>query len=121
MALSATVVHMVTEADTAPALKSGDVPVLATPRIVALCEQATCEAFLSSLKDGQTTVGTEVQLKHLAAVRPGSEVRAEATVERVEGRRVTFTVSVNDDHGLVAAGKITRVIVDRDQFLTKAR
>ena len=113
--------HVVTDDDTAVALKSGDVPVLATPRIVALCEQATCEAYRPSLADGQTTVGTEVQLKHLAAVRAGGEVKAEATVERVEGRRITFTVSVTDEHGLVAAGKITRVVVDREQFLNKAR
>jgi predicted thioesterase len=121
MALSATVVHVVTDGDTAVALGSGDVPVLATPRVIALCEQATCEAYRPTLKEGQTTVGSEVQLKHLAAVRPGREVRAEATVERVEGRRVIFTVSVTDDNGLVAAGKITRVVVDREQFLTKAR
>ena len=121
MPQSATVVHVVTDDDTAVALGSGDVPVLATPRVIALCERATCQAYAPSLKDGQTTVGTEVQLKHLAAVRPGNEVRAEATVERVEGRRVTFTVSVSDDNGLVAAGKITRVVVDREHFLTKAR
>ena len=121
MPQTATVVHVVTDADTAVELGSGDVPVLGTPRVIALCEQATCEAYRPSLEEGQTTVGTEVQLKHLAAVGPGGEVRAEATVERVEGRRVIFTVSVTDDHGLVAAGKITRVLVDREQFLTKAR
>src|SRR5947209_19090669 len=117
MGQSAVVTHKVTDDDTAIALCSGDVPVLATPRIVALCEQATCEAFADHLEEGQTTVGTEVQLKHLAAVAVNTEVRAEASVERIEGRRIIFAVTVSDDHGLVAAGKITRVVVDRDQFM----
>ncbi len=118
---SATVVHVVTDDDTAVALGSGDVPVLGTPRVIALCEAATCAAARATLEPGQTTVGTEVQLKHVAAVAVGTEVRAEATVERVEGRRVIFTVSVTDANGLVAAGKVTRVVVDRGQFLAKAR
>jgi predicted thioesterase len=118
---SAVVTLKVSEDDTAIELGSGDVPVLGTPRVVALCEQATCEAYASSLTPGQTSVGTEVQLKHLAPIAVGGEVRAEATVERVEGRRVIFAVTVSDDSGLVAAGKITRVVVDRDEFLTKAR
>ena len=111
----------VTEDDTAIALGSGSVPVLATPRIVALVEQASCAAYEADLKPGQTTVGTEVQLKHVAAVAVGREVRAEATLDRVEGRRLIFNVTVSDDNGLVAAGKITRVVVDEKSFLTKAR
>jgi predicted thioesterase len=88
---------------------------------VALCEEATCKAIEVDLEPGQTTVGTEVQLKHVAAVAVGTEVRAEATLERVDGRRLLFTVSVSDNSGLVAAGKITRVIVDEATFLAKAR
>ncbi|HZN15140.1 MAG TPA: hotdog domain-containing protein [Acidimicrobiales bacterium] len=118
---SAVVTHVVTDDDTAIALRSGTVAVLATPRVVALCEDATCQAIEGDLEPGQTTVGTEVQLKHVAAVAVGSEVRAEATLERVEGRRLLFTVSVTDASGLVAAGKITRVIVDEKTFLDKAR
>lgn len=117
----AVVTLRVTDADTAIALESGNVPVLATPRIVALVEQATCAAFEADLKPGQTTVGTEVQLKHVAAVAVGSEVRAEATLDRVEGRRLIFNVTVSDDSGLIAAGKITRVVVDEKSFVAKAR
>ena len=60
-----------------------------------------------------------VQLDHLAPTAIGTEVTAEATLEKVEGRRLTFTVSVRDARGLVAAGKVTRVVVDRAAFLAK--
>ena len=62
-----------------------------------------------------------VQLDHLAPTAVGHKVRAEATLERVEGRRLTFSVSVRDERGLVAAGKVTRVIVSVERFLDKAR
>jgi predicted thioesterase len=110
----------VTDQDTAIALKSGQVPVLATPRVVALAEEATCEAVSAALDEGQTTVGMRVQLDHLAPSGVGASVTAEATLEKIEGRRLVFTVSVNDDQGLIAAGKITRVVVDTERFLKKA-
>ena len=109
------------DSDTATALHSGDVAVLATPRLVSLCEEATREAIVGQLQPGHTTVGTRVELSHLAPVAVGSTVRATATLERSEGKRLLFNVAVNDDSGLVAAGKITRVMVDRDRFLEKAR
>lgn len=112
---------MVTDADTAVAMRSGDVPVLATPRLIALCEEATVAAVVDHLAVGQTTVGMRVQVDHLAPTSVGSEVAAEATLERIEGRRLTFTVSVSDHCGLVAAGKVTRVLVETDRFLDKAR
>ena len=111
----------VLERDTAVALRSGDVPVLATPRILALCEEVCCLAVEATLEPGTTTVGMRAQLDHVAPVKVGSTVRAEATLEKVEGRRLVFTVSVADKAGLVAAGKITRVVVSRDDFLDKAR
>lgn len=111
----------VLDRDTAVALRSGDVPVLATPRILALCEEVCCLAVEATLEPGTTTVGMRAQLDHVAPVKVGSTVRAEATLEKVEGRRLVFTVSVADRAGLVAAGKITRVVVSRDDFLDKAR
>jgi predicted thioesterase len=117
----AVVTHVVTDDDTAIALGSGTVAVLATPRIVAWCEDASCQAIGADLEAGQTTVGTEVQLKHVAAVAVGREVRAEAMLDKREGRRLIFNVSVSDGSGLVAAGKVTRVIVDEKSFLEKAR
>ena len=110
----------VEDADTAIAIKSGDVPVLGTPRLVALCEEACCRAVERHLPDNETTVGMRIQLDHLAPTAVGNTVTAEVTLEKVEGRRLTFTASASDDHGLVGAGKITRVVVDRDRFLKKA-
>jgi fluoroacetyl-CoA thioesterase len=107
------------EDDTAIAFGSGDVPVLATPRIVALVEEASVQALDGHLADGETTVGMRVQLDHLAPTKVGQRVTADATLRRIEGRRLTFTVSVNDERGLVAAGTVTRVLVDRQRFLDK--
>jgi predicted thioesterase len=119
--LSATITHVVDEADTALSIGSGDVPVLATPRIIALAEEASVEAIGGELGPGTTTVGYEVRLAHLAPTPVGGKVTAEATLENVEGRRLTFRVSVNDARGLVAAGRMTRVIVVRDRFIERAR
>jgi fluoroacetyl-CoA thioesterase len=121
LGLSADVELEVTDADTAIALHSGDVPVLATPRIVALCEEATVLALKGHLAKTETTVGLRVELAHLAPISVGSKVKAEATLERIEGRRLIFTVSVSDVCGLVAAGKVTRAMVDVEGFLEKAR
>ena len=118
--LSAEIDLTVGEEDTALALRSGDVAVLGTPRIVALCEEAAVAAVADRLADGETTVGMRVQLDHLAPTRVGGRVRAEATLEKVQGRRLIFTVSVSDARGLVAAGKITRVVVVTERFLEKA-
>ena len=108
------------DSDTALALDTGDVPVLATPRVVSLAEEASIRAIDGTLAEGTTSVGYRVQLDHLAPTPVGGRVRAEATLEAIEGRRLTFRVSVSDGHGLVAAGRITRVIVERERFLERA-
>lgn len=118
--LSATVELVVGDADTAIALHSGEVAVLATPRLLALCEEAAFTAVAPELAEGQTSVGMKVQLDHLAPSAVGHRVVAEAVVEKVNGRRVLFTVSVNDDRGLVAVGRVTRVVVDAEGFVAKA-
>jgi predicted thioesterase len=102
--------------------------VLATPRLIALCEEVTCRATDGHLTDAQASVATRVQFDHLAPVAVGSIVLAEATLVKVEGRRLTFTVSAarlgeglgGDVGGLVGAGRVTRVVVDRAAFLAKA-
>lgn len=118
--LTYTVDLTVSESDTAIAFGSGDVPVLATPRVIALVEQAALEAVASELPDGTTTVGHSVQLEHLAPTKVGESVRAEAVLEAVAGRRLTFRVSASDDRGLIAAGRVTRVTVERQRFMEKA-
>jgi predicted thioesterase len=118
--LSATVELVVTDADTARAMRSGSVPTLATPRLLALCEEASVATIADALAPGQTTVGASVRLDHLAPTGIGQTVRAEAKVEKTHGRRIVFTVSVSDDRGLVAVGRITRVIVDEERFIERA-
>ena len=110
----------VTDDDTAVAFRSGTVPVLATPRLVALVEEASVMAVQQQLAAGETTVGMRVQLDHLAPTPVGATVLAEANLDKVEGRRLTFTVSVTDGRGLVAVGKVTRVVVDEQRFLERA-
>ena len=119
--LTASVKLTVGDDDTAVAIGSGDVPVLATPRLIALVEQASVKALGERLGPDKTSVGYEVQLAHLAPTPVGGKVTIEATLENVESRRLTFRVSVNDTRGLVAAGKVTRVIVVRDRFIERAQ
>ncbi len=118
--LAARVELTVTEADTAAALGSGDVPVLATPRVLALAEAATVAATAAALPAGATTVGTRVELAHLAPTAVGRTVVAEATLSDVDGRRLGFTVSVRDGDDMAARGRVERVIVDREAFVTRA-
>lgn len=110
---------VVGDADTARALGSGDVDVLGTPRLVALFEQATVNALDGILDDHQSSVGMRVQIDHLQPTPVGAEVVAEAHLEKIEGRRITFTVSASDSGGLVAAGKVTRVMIDVERFMSK--
>ncbi|MUL39889.1 thioesterase [Streptomonospora sp. PA3] len=109
--------------DTAAALGSGDVEVLATPRVLALAEAATVAATAGELEEGRTTVGTEVALSHLAASAVGARVRAEARLRRVDGRRLFFdvTVAARDGRTPLARGSVERVVVDRARFTAAAR
>ena len=118
---SAAVELVVTDDDTALALGSGDVPVLATPRVVALAEEATVHAVDGDARArAPRASATGCSSTTSRPPRSVGTVRAEATLEAIEGRRLTFRVSVSDGHGLVAAGRITRVVVERARFLEKA-
>jgi fluoroacetyl-CoA thioesterase len=117
---SATLEFTVTEDDTAVALGSGSLEVLATPRMLAWCEAATCAAVDQDLPDERTSVGTRVQLEHVGASAVGAVVRVTATVSYVDGRLVRFQVAAEQDAGqLLAHGEVTRVVVDRDRFLAR--
>jgi fluoroacetyl-CoA thioesterase len=111
--------HEVTETDTAAALGSGDVPVLATPRLIAWMEAATVRAATAFLGTAQTTVGTAIRIEHRRATPVGGIVEITATPPRDPvGRRLTFDVQAIDGLGqIVAAGEIDRAIVDRQRFL----
>jgi predicted thioesterase len=119
--LSGSASLVVGDDDTAQRMGSGSVPVLATPRLIALCEEASCRALDGVFDESKTSVGVRVQFDHLAPLKPGTDVTAEAVLERVEGKRLTFTVTANDAAGLVGAGRLTRVVVDVASFLDKAR
>jgi predicted thioesterase len=110
---------VVGDADTARSLGSGSVEVLGTPRLVALLEAATINAVDRFLDEGATTVSMRVQVDHLQPTPIGAEVFAEAYLDRIDGRRITFTVTASDSGGLVAAGKVTRVVVDVNRFMSK--
>lgn len=117
--LAARVSLDVGDADTAVALGTGEVAVLGTPRLVALCEEAALKAIAGQVPEGLTTVGMRVQLDHLAPTAVGHAVTADARLDKVEGRRLTFAVSASDHRGLVAAGRVTRVVVDAERFMDK--
>lgn len=109
-------------ADTAAALGSGDVPVLATPRIIAWLEAATVEES-GDLPDGATSVGTRVDIEHLLATPLGAAVTTRARLVHRDGRLLRFEVTAFHDIGegpvLVAQGTVTRVVVDRERFLER--
>ena len=110
----------VREEDLATALRSGDVPVLATPRVVALCEEATVAALAGQLPDDSTSVGTRVECDHMKPSRVGDVVTARATLVDVDARRLQFTVTVADAAGeAVAVARVWRVVVERDRFLDR--
>jgi fluoroacetyl-CoA thioesterase len=109
----------VTDRDTATALGSGSLPVLATPRLLAWCEAATCAEIEGALGPGETSVGTRVQLEHLAASPVGAELEVSATTAYVDGRLHRFSVAARHvaDGRVVASGEVTRVVVDAVRFL----
>ena len=112
--------HEVTQADTAVALGSGEVPVLATPRLLAWFEAATCAALASGMPEGTTSVGTRVSLEHLHPTPVGDEVEVTAVLGHTDGRLLRFEVVAHDAAGkVVAHGEITRVAVQRDRFLSR--
>ncbi|NRQ36025.1 thioesterase family protein [Nonomuraea sp. NN258] len=110
---------MVEAEDTAQKIGSGDVPVLATPRLLALAESATVQAVGPHLEPGQTSVGTRVELEHLAASPLGTHVEISAELTEVDGRRLVFAFVARDKHAVVGRGTIERVVVDRAKFLQR--
>lgn len=108
----------VTEDDTAAVLGSGALPVLATPRLLAWLEAATCTALEPLLREGRTSVGTRVDLQHSAASPVGAKVIVTADPAYADGRLNRLRVSARHTDGkVIATGEITRVIVDTDRFL----
>lgn len=119
----ATLVHTVADSDTAAHVGSGDLPVLATPRLLALFE-AACLAALddAGLDADRTTVGTRVGLEHLLATPVGEALTVDAELTLVDGRLLRFACTARDDGDrLLGRAEITRVVVDRQRFLARAQ
>lgn len=118
--LSARVELTVTDADTAQAVGSGDVPVLATPRLLALAEAATVAATARQMPGGLTTVGVRAEVEHRAPTPVGRRVTAQATLAKVDGRKLLFEVAVRDGETVVAEIRVERMILDRQRFIARA-
>lgn len=116
LGLSAEVSEVVSEQLTAVSVRSGLVSAYATPSMIALMEHASVTAIQKCLDKGQTSVGVEVQVKHLAATPVGVRVRARAEVIGLDGRHVTFKVEAWDPKEKIGEGIHRRVIVDAARF-----
>lgn len=111
----------VTDDVTAAKVKSGALKVFATPSMIALMEQAAAELCQGDLPEGCTSVGTAINVEHLAATACGAEVRAVATLTATDGRKYDFTVEAYDNAGLIGKGTHTRFSVKIDRFLEKTQ
>lgn len=109
----------VNEGNTAIALGSGDMPVFATPAMMALMENAAMLAVADELPEGSTTVGGHIESSHLKPSPIGAEVSATATLEKVDGRKLYFKVSASQGDTLIGEGTHLRFIVDKEKFLSK--
>ena len=109
----------VTEAITAITIGSGDMPVLATPAMMALMENAAMLAVADHLPEGCTTVGGHIASSHLKPSKLGDEVTATATVTRIDGKKIEFKVEARCGDTLLGEGTHLRFIVDREKFMSR--
>ena len=111
---------IVTEELTAKAIGSGELPVLATPAVIALAEETAWRSVAAFLEPGQGTVGTKLEVEHISATPVGMKVKCETELTEIDRRKLTFSVTVFDEVGVVAKGMHCRFIVDNEKFLKKA-
>lgn len=111
----------VTAANTALTMGSGDMEVFATPAMVALMENAAMKAVAPHLPEGSTTVGAMMQTSHIKPSAPGETVTAEAVLQEVDGRKLTFRITAYDAEGTIGEGIHIRYIVDRERFLSRLK
>ena len=105
---------------TAEALGSGLLPVFATPAVVALAEETAWKRVSPELEEGQGTVGTRMELSHIAATPVGMAVRCETELVEIDRRKLVFAIEVFDEKEKVAEGRHERFIIDNAKFLSKA-
>lgn len=110
----------VNSANTAVAAGSGSLEVLGTPFMIALMEGATCDAVATYLEDGETTVGTHIDVSHDRASKTGEKITAHAEITEISGRKITFAVYAQNEKGeKIGAGTIERFAVLSDKFMAK--
>ena len=112
--------QIVEPAQSAAAIGSGLVDVFATPMMVALMERTCNESVMPYLDEGQTTVGTRLDITHTAATPIGMTVRCKSELIEIDRRRLVFSVAAYDEAGVIGEGRHERFIVDRDKFQSKA-
>ena len=117
--LTYTCTRIVEEYHLAAHVGSGDLLVLATPSMIALMEEAAMRCVAPHLNDNQTTVGGHIAASHLKPTAHGRNISATATLTMVEGRKLQFTVTANDEDGVIGEGEHTRFIVDREKFMAR--
>ena len=117
--MKARVEDMVTAENTAIRAGSGTLPVFATPFMCALMEKAAWMAIAPALNEGDSSVGTKLNISHLSATPVGLKVWAESEVTAVDGKRIEFKVTAGDEKGLIGEGTHERFIVTDERFLAK--
>ena len=110
---------LVTKENTAAAVGSGGLLVFGTPYMIALMEKAACECVNPYLEEGQSSVGTMLNVLHTSATPVGMEVRAEAILTAVDGRKLSFDVVAYDEKGEIGKGTHERFIINEEKFLAK--
>lgn len=110
----------VAEKDTAVTHGSGTLEVFATPAMVALMENTAMNSVAPYLKEGEATVGTLLNIKHLSADPVGCTVTCESELVEVEGRRLVFKVTARDNKGVIGEGTHERFIINTEKFMSKA-
>ena len=110
----------VTAENTAAKLGSGCLPVFATPAMIALMELCAAESVGDFLAEGQSTVGTHIDIKHVSATPVGMTVRCETELVEIDRRRLVFACKAFDEVGLIGEGTQERFIVDNERFMDKA-
>lgn len=116
-----TVTVKVTKENCASAIGSGALDVFATPSMIALMENAACEAIKASLQPGESSVGTKVNISHLKASALEDTITATATLTEIDGRRLVFEVVANDSKGIIGEGTHERFIINVEKFLSKLK
>ena len=111
----------VSEKELAVNVGSGSLEVFATPVMVMLMEKAACDCVAEYMENDETTVGTELNVKHVSASPVNSDITAEAELTEVNGREFTFTVKAYDNAGLIGEGTHKRFLVFGEKFTAKTK